>query len=356
MKITILFNLLVAFSSVTVWAWGGRGHDTICEVATFLVEEPGLREFLKSRPHTMGHLCNIPDIQWRSLDSKARSAGDPTHYIEPDILGLLPKDTPTDLKKLQSDWNGKARVDDPTKKIFSLTRDMGSLWWRVDQFMRMIADLKEPFAKSPPPANKSEEQNDTLAFNQHTYQFLTYAGIMGHFVGDAANPYHNTIDYDGWKSGRGGIHAYYEELSVAEMPHDLNAKIKTAAGRFKKAGWKNSKLTALEKMRLFSQVSFEELSKTAKLDPIIKKSELKIENGMSLKTQAERKPAKFGSQQFEPIIVSQMARASVLLAHLWDEAYKSMGKPELGNYKSYKYPLTVDFVFPDYEDLPNNPK
>ena len=63
----ILSAMLILFSSPRpAHAWGGRGHNTICEAAAFLVKNKELKEFLQLRPHIMGHLCNIPDIQWKN--------------------------------------------------------------------------------------------------------------------------------------------------------------------------------------------------------------------------------------------------------------------------------------------------
>ena len=76
---------------------------------------------------------------------------------------------------------------------------------------------------------------------------------------------------------------------------------------------------------------------------------------MSLKTPAIRPPAEKGYKKFEPLITNQMARAAWLLAHLWDEAYRNAGSPELSAYKSYKYPFNVDFMYPGYDDTPKSP-
>lgn len=349
MKNIILFAVLVSFHTKIVWAWGGRGHDSICETATFLVQEPGLAQFLKSKPHIMGHLCNVPDTQWRSLDKKAKSAGDPTHYVDPEILGFIPKTLPLDLKKLTTDFTGKTNQYDTEKKIFSVTREMGTSWWRVDQFMRLISGLKPIFEKAPAALAKSDEQNEQLPYNKAVYDFLVYSGVMGHFVGDTSMPYHNTTNYDGWKNGHGGIHGYYEDQVVSEISGDLHSKILKGAKKIKKADYLKSDLSTLEKMRIFSQISFDEIKKLEAWDPLIKKSEVKIENGMSLRTPAQRKLPAEALKKIEPLLISQMARSSVFLAHLWDEAYRSAGKPDLTKYKSYKYPTTVEFIFPDYE-------
>ncbi|MNL07978.1 hypothetical protein D3C87_1286780 [compost metagenome] len=110
--------------------------------------------------------------------------------------------------------------------------------------------------------------------------------------------------------------------------------------------------TVVEKMKALGGISNSEMARILKLDPIKKKSVVVKERGMSLKTPAEREPAKIAFKRMKPIIVTEMARGAVLLAALWDEAYAAAGKPKLGAYKSYKYPFTVDFVKPDYFDIP----
>jgi hypothetical protein len=215
--------------------------------------------------------------------------------------------------------------------------------------MRLSAALKPVFEKSPTPAHKSEEQNEKLAYNEATHNFLIYTGVMGHFVADTSMPYHNTTNYDGWKNGHGGIHGFYEDQVVSEIPGDLQAKILKEAKKIKKADYLKSDLTTLEKMRIFSQMAFDEIKNLEAWDPIIKKSEIKKDNGMNLRSAAERKSPSDSLKKIEPLIISQMARSSVFLAHLWDEAYRSAGKPDLSKYKSYKYPTTVEFIYPDYE-------
>jgi hypothetical protein len=69
---------------------------------------------------------------------------------------------------------------------------------------------------------------------------------------------------------------------------------------------------------------------------------------MKIKTAAERKPPEENLKNFSSLITEQMARSAVLLAQLWDQMYKEAGEPELKSYKSYRYPLTPEFVTPDY--------
>lgn len=343
---TISIMSLILFSASS-WGWGGRGHDSICEVAVHLVKDASLKDFLKSRGYMMGHLCNVPDTQWRSLDSKLTAAGNPTHYIDPEIVGAIPKTLSLDLKKLKKEHTGKTNQFEPQKKIFNVPREMGTAWWRVDQFMREVVKLKPKFAKASPPQNKAEEQSESLPYNQAVYEFMTLIGVMGHYVGDLAQPLHNTADYDGWAKGHGGLHGFYEEDVVSEISADIQSLIRQEAQKIKTADW--LKGSTLEKLRAFSQVSFDEYPEILKLDPVTKKSEVKVDKGMSIRTSAERKAASTAASKLQPMIIGQMARSAKLLAHLWDEAYQSAGKPPLVQYKSHRYPTQVEFLFPDYE-------
>lgn len=350
-----LFSLLILFSTVQAHSWGGRGHHSICSVASFLVKEPGLKEYLQHKPQMMGHLCNMPDFYWKSLGGDANKYGNPTHFIDIEVIGLPVKDITTDYKKLIAEFTGtpdKFKNDGTTIK--SIPTEFGSSWWRADQFMRAIAALKEEFAKAAPPANFKEEQNNDLPYNKLAYQMVVSMGLMGHFVGDNAQPFHTSADYDGYGKGHGGIHAYFEDQVVGQFDGDLEDLILKKARSLKNPEFLKPK-TTIEKMKVLSVISNKEIEKILKVDPIIKKSTLVKERGMDIKTAAERKPAAEAFKKMKPLIVEEMARGALLLANLWDEAYRSAGSPKLGSYKSYKYPFTVEFVAPDYFDTTEKP-
>nr|WP_295901696.1 hypothetical protein [uncultured Bdellovibrio sp.] len=341
---------LILLMSTQAFAWGGRGHDTICRVASFLVKEPGLKEYLQHKPQMMGHLCNMPDFYWKSLGGEANKLGNPAHFIDIEVIGLDVKDIPVDYKKLIADYTGKPnKFKNDGTTIKSIPQEFGSSWWRVDQFMRIIAGLEKEFALATPPANFKEEQNNDLPYNKLAYQLVTSMGLMGHFVGDNCQPFHTTADYDGYATGHGGIHAYFEDAVVGQFDGDLDYLVLKEARAMKKPEFLKPK-TPIEKMKVLSVISNKEIPKILKLDPIKKKSTLVKEKGMEIKTPAEREPASVAFKKMKPYIVTEMARGAVLLANLWDEAYASAGKPKLGAYKSYKYPFTVDFVAPDYFD------
>ncbi len=356
LAVTLIIILFVPQKGL---AWGGRGHDSICQAAIHLVKNQNLKDYLSNKPQIMGHLCNVPDTYWRSLPRDLTQHGDPTHYINPEALGLTVKDIPTDLKKLiykytgtQTDKEIKKETETalPQKKIVSVPLDMGTNWWRADQFYRSAIESGKKLKDSPAPTNKSEQQNEKLPYNKAAFEMLIAMGVMGHFVGDNSQPLHISSDYDGYAANSGGIHAYYEDACVAEFGPNLQALIVKKAQQLKSLKFITA-TTTVEKMKALGELSLSEAKDIFKLDPIISPSTLKLEKGMSLRTEAKRQPPSVGQKRFEKLIVVQMARSSLLLAKLWDEIYEKSGSPELKAYKSYAYPFKPDFVMPDYYDV-----
>lgn len=347
--VLILFLSLLT-SPLQVFAWGGRGHDTICEVAAYLVKDKKLKDFVRYRPQVFGHLCNIPDIYWKSLPKEQTPLGNPTHYINSEALGLKVAQVPLNFKELSEKYDGQPNLFEKIETIKSVAKDVGTLWWRVDQLMRLAAEQAALMKDAKPPTNRSEEQDDKLQFNQAIYNWMVNIGVMGHFVGDASMPFHNSADHDGWHAGHGGIHSYYEDAVVGQFDGDLHSLVLKRARELQKQEAKLPYLkgNTLERMQKMSLVSVSEIPTALKADPIIKKSKISIVDGKEVKVPAERKPPEVGLVQFKNKIIDQMARSAVLLAALWDESYKNLGSPDLSKYRSYRYPFTPDFIGVDY--------
>jgi hypothetical protein len=346
-----LLFLICNFVSLQTHAWGGRGHSSICEATAFLVKEENLRNFLMARPHIMGHLCNIPDIQWRQLPPELTKIGNPTHYFSPDLIGLHTKDVPSDYHQLESLIDAKSKTSDKAKgnnaSPFPSRDGVGSSWWRINQFFTRVTILKDSFAKASFPSNKKEEQDDNFLYNKSVYEMFVSMGIMGHFVADLNQPYHNTADYDGWSAGHGGIHSYYEDTCIAEMPGTLVGDIIDAAKKIKDRPFEKPE-SIVEKMREVSKLALKDIDLLLKLDPIKKPSTIKNIDGVETKTPAERLSAAVGEEKFHKVLMTHLGRSALSLAHLWDLAYIKAGRPDLSKYRSYRYPLTVDFVSTDY--------
>ncbi len=355
LKIFLIATIPFILAPSLSLAWGGRGHDAICEAAVFLVKNQTLKEYLQNKPQMMGHLCNIPDTYWRGLSNDSRKYGDPTHFIDIEVLGLKISEIPADYKKIVASYTGSENKFKDGSKIFSVPTEFGSNWWRADQFYRLALEEAKKLKSLPPPPNSKEEQNEEFSYNKAFFNMIIDLGLMGHFVGDASQPFHNTSDYDGYAANHGGIHAYFEDASVAFFGPDLVLRISKKASTMKPPAFLKPK-SVIEKMRGLSEVSSLEIKSILKVDPVTKPSVVRIERGLSLRTAAERKPASEGFKKFEKLIIEEMARSSLLLANLWDQAYVEAGEPPIKGYKSYRYPLTPDFVMPDYFDIASDEK
>ncbi|HEY8270812.1 MAG TPA: hypothetical protein VIG33_07965 [Pseudobdellovibrionaceae bacterium] len=336
-------------------AWGGRGHAAICEAAVFLVKEPGLKEYLKNKPQMMGHLCNMPDFFWRSFGADATKLGNPTHFIDVEVTGLKVPEVPLDFKQIVDTYTGKPNHFKAGATLHNVPSEFGSVWWRADQFYRRFLSFTKELATLEAPKTSKEATDDQLPYNKTVYEMSVSLGLMGHFVGDASQPLHNTADYDGYAAGHGGLHAYYEDQVVSEFDGDLSSRVLKEARNMKNPLFLKPK-TAIEKMKALSESSMDELKLIFKADPVKKPSTVVSERGMEIKKAAERESAEIGYKKFNKIIVTELARSSLLLAKLWDDAYVEAGKPMLASSKIYKYPLTVDFIAPDYFSKEEAPK
>ena len=358
----LLSLIIILFSTQIALAWGGRGHHAICHSSMFLVKEKGLRDFLASRPHTLGHLCNIPDIHWKNSGPEQNKIGSPTHWIDPEVIGVKLADIPADYKKLINKYSGKTNLFDGEKKIASVPGELGSIWWRADQFWRRAVDFGKKIKSAKAPKDPKEQQDEALPYNSATFEFLVNLGLMGHFTGDASMPFHTTADHDGYQAGHGGIHWFYEDGNVDKQDESMETKLIEEARKMqamavsKDKNEKNqvrflTEKNRIEQMRQLTILSSADIQSILDIDKITVPSEKAKPENNNTKQPAKRLAPEVTAAAYQPYIIKHMARSAVLLAAMWDEAYVKAGRPDLSAYRSYRYPFTPDFVNPDYYEI-----
>ena len=333
----IFISIVFLFQVSVCLAWGERGHDVSTRLAARLVYKHLPSEFsapFLQKEFMLGHLSKVPDIVWRSSSQPASvsKAGGPTHYIGLDKL----RDRPNEIQSYKiSDFKALAK----SKKL-KLVGDVGTAPWRINQlFQAAVGEFQS--------AKKSKKKA-----TQHIDQALLYLGIMSHFVGDLANPYHTTKDYDGWQSGQGGIHSYFETDCVQAYPVHLESDVWSHINKNridfdqsnKSVSKKNIALKTAFDLTLDSLKTLTALSKMDR-EQIIKKPS---KNKHGLKVPALRMPSKEGYLIFRPFIVSRLSRASQTMAYLYRLAWEYGGKPNMSEYHSWVYPVKPEFIFPNY--------
>ena len=194
------------------FAWGNEGHRIINRLAATTLPEsvPG---FLRSEAAVaeIEYLGPEPD-RWRSRAEPELSAAQaPEHFIdlEPaDALGPLPRN--------RLDFEAKVFAAGQRPEKIGLQP-----WEATEVWERLKAALREYRTLSA--AGKSTKEVEAAA--------LFYAGWLGHYVGDASQPLHTTIQYNGWTGPNPNgyttehqIHWQFEGPFVAANEHEADVR------------------------------------------------------------------------------------------------------------------------------------
>jgi len=175
----LLALLALAAPPQSARAWGNQGHRLINRLA--VVNLPAdVPAFLRSPAaiDEIEYLGPEPD-RWRSpAEPELSAAQAPEHFIDletADALGPLPR------RRLVFEERAFAAGQRPEK--------IGLQPWQATEvWQRLKAALREY-------RNLSAAHQNTLPVEQAV---LFYAGWLGHYVGDASQPLHTTIQYNGW--------------------------------------------------------------------------------------------------------------------------------------------------------------
>ncbi len=177
--VTAAALLSLTFQSASAHAWGNEGHRLINRLAVLTLPSD-MPAFLRSDAalNEIEYLGPEPD-RWRSpAEPELNAAQAPEHFIdlEPaDALGPLPHN------RLDFEAKVFAAGERPEK--------VGLQPWEANEvWERLKAALREY-------RNQTAAGQDTRAVEQAA---VFYAGWLGHYVGDAAQPLHTTIQYNGW--------------------------------------------------------------------------------------------------------------------------------------------------------------
>ncbi|MBI3552506.1 MAG: hypothetical protein HY077_08300 [Elusimicrobia bacterium] len=335
-----LTALLVLLSPGPGFCWGERGHNAIARVAAMRLDDPALRGFFQAKALQLGHLANIPDTSWRKLGPEVEALNAPTHFLNADEWTDDIASLPLDYSQAKKSVDGlKSRADAKPIDLF----ESGTVIWRAEQlFERMTDSFKK--AKSEEPGSKG--------FKAAVQQALVYGGLMAHFVGDASQPYHNTADHDGYGTGEGGIHSFFESavlnVETPALELDVFETLPTAAAaldcdRMMDDGAECRRLAGACVTRELSARALARVGEVRRAD-----APLVLEPSVGKKA-AKRKSADEAAPAFRPIIEWQLALAAGALRWLWREAWQRGGRPDLSKAQTFDYALAPDFVEPDYD-------
>jgi hypothetical protein len=160
-------------------AWGNSGHRLVNKLAASTLP-PSVPAFLRSESavNEIEYLGPEPD-RWRSpAEPELNKAQAPEHFID-----LEPADAQGPLPRNRLDFEAKVfAAGDRPEKIGLQPWEATEVWERLKAALREYRNL-------------AAAKQDTRGVEAAA---LFYAGWLGHYVGDASQPLHTTIQYNGW--------------------------------------------------------------------------------------------------------------------------------------------------------------
>ena len=167
--------------------WGSDGHRMINRLAA--AKLPGdTPEFLRSAyaQDAMEYYGPEPD-RWKSqAEAELSAAGSPEHYIDLEWADLIGGPLP----RRRYDFVRALAVAQKAHPDLALSPEKVGLqpWAATEWYERVKAAMRE--YRGLKAAGKETKPVEA--------EIVFCAGILGHYVGDASNPLHTTIQYNGW--------------------------------------------------------------------------------------------------------------------------------------------------------------
>ena len=215
LRLYLIVALFVFISASQAHAWENEGHRMVNRLAaTSLPADTPAFLHAPSALDEIEYLGPEPD-RWRSSsEPELNAAQAPEHFIdlEPaDALGPLPP------RRLDFEAMAFAANQRPEK--------LGLQPWEADEvYERLKAAMREY-------RTQQAAHQDTKPVES---AIIFYAGWLGHYVADASQPLHTTVQYNGWTGPNPNgyttshqIHHVFEGVFVAANIHppDIQAKM-----------------------------------------------------------------------------------------------------------------------------------
>jgi hypothetical protein len=198
------FTLIAALGAFTfdLQAWDYEGHHTVNELALASLPKDFGIELTPALKTRIAYLAGEPD-RWRNVpDLPLKHFNGPDHYLDLEDIGLCGL-TPATLPVMRYDFVAAiavARATHPDKfptidpaKDADHTRELdGFLPWAITEYYEK---LKSDFST----LKALKQYGGTPEEIANAQANIVYVmGVMGHYVGDGAQPLHTTKHFNGW--------------------------------------------------------------------------------------------------------------------------------------------------------------
>ena len=219
MRISGLVRLVVGVALVPMMlveqsaAWGNDGHKMINRLAAAALPSD-VPEFLRSRAaqDAMEYYGPEPDRWKGQLEPELSAAGSSEHFIDLEwadmIGGPLPRKRYDFIRAL-----AVAQKEHPDMRL--TPESVGLQPWAATEYYERVKSAMRDYR------GLAADHKDTKPVEA---EIVFLCGIMGHFVGDASQPLHATIQFNGWTGPNPNeyttdhrIHAQFESQFVTAV-------------------------------------------------------------------------------------------------------------------------------------------
>ncbi len=167
-------------------AWGDIGHLLINRTAAEKIPS-SMPQFLKQAAARIEYLGPEPD-RWRSqTEASLKNAQEPDHFIDLERVADIPQ-LPVGRYDFYRLVNGKKAAAKNHADDFDPDKVGLQPYITAEVYGRLVVAFREY-------RRLQKENKPTDAVEQNA---VLYAGWLGHYVADGANPMHTTIQYNGW--------------------------------------------------------------------------------------------------------------------------------------------------------------
>jgi hypothetical protein len=173
--------LLCILPAASLFAWGEKGHYIVNEAATLTLPSDMPPFFYRAFSQLVWNAYD-PD-RWRGAGDSLDAVNPPEHFLDYEYVADLK--LPNDRYK----YVDLLYTSGTLRRHGLANSTPGFLPWRIAELCdRLTNEWRQWRAAAPGSRERDFIEADII----HD------AGILGHFVGDASNPHHTTINFNGW--------------------------------------------------------------------------------------------------------------------------------------------------------------
>jgi hypothetical protein len=179
--------VVILFIPILAITWGNEGHMAVNRAAAAKLPAD-MPAFLKNASDHLAYMGPEPD-RWREkLEAPLKYSQEPDHFMDMELVDWMAKLPPDRYLFIKAVYEHRA-ADPKNATPEMIPEKIGLLPYAT---IEMYDRLKVSFREYRKAQKEGRPTTDAEAAAIH------YAGWLGHYVADAANPLHTTVKYNGW--------------------------------------------------------------------------------------------------------------------------------------------------------------